>query len=209
MAVALSERGVTPAQIVTVLVTANVDPAVATTAVRAAVPSATNAQLGQGLAAAGITGQAAANAVSAAPAATAAPGAATAAASAVASITSAGLLVGADGKAVVVNTEADQLRLATAFLEQSLRNDPQALSNTQLLASISLVMGNAISSSSGGSVSPAQVAAALQNQLQQLASGGGDISLGDLAGAVNEAVDDIKDSNPDIVIVVPPVSATV
>lgn len=208
VALALSERGATPAQVVAALVRANVPAAAATTAVRTAVPSASAAQLTQGLAAAGVTGDAASAAVAAAPAPTAPP-APPAAPPAVASVTSAGLLVGADGKAVFVATEADQLRMATAFLEQTLKNDPQALSNPQLINNISQVMGSAISSASGGSVSPAQIAAALQTQLQELASGGGEVSIGDLAGAVNEAVQDIKDSNPDIVIVVPPVSATV
>lgn len=203
VATALSQRGQTPAQITTALVNANVTPAAATVAVRVAVPSATNAQLSQGLAAAGVAADAASVAVNQAPAATA-PVATTAAPVAVAAITSSGLLIGADGKAVVVVDEADQIKQVLAFVTQQSKNNPDMLNDPATQQGLSSILGNALSSSSSGAVSSEDAGAAVLTQLiAAAAAGGGADVLGD---ALDNAVAQIEEEN-DVIIVIPDVGS--
>lgn len=182
IATALSNRGQTPAQVTAVLVETGSSPTQATVAVRVAVPTASNGQLTQGLAAAGVTGNEAQVAVRAAPAPAPAPQTQTSGSAA--SITGSGLIVGNDGRAVVVASEVDQLKAVLAFVAQAARNDPNALRSTQVQNGISTIIGNALSAGTGGTVDSTNAA---QQVLTALAQGGG--TGGNAASVLTSALD--------------------
>lgn len=203
IAAGLSAVGQTPAQVTATLIqAANVAPEAAVTAVTTAVPTATQAQLNQGLATAGVQVTAALQTqVAAAPAVAALPPAA----APVGTVTSAGLLVGTDGRAVVVQNEADQLRQVVAFVAAQVQNG--AAPDTNTLSGLSQIIGNSVSAANNGSVNAGAVAAAVLQQLSTSNFTGGN-AASVLQTALNQAVQVVQQQNPGAPIVIPPVSAT-
>lgn len=172
---ALSQRGQTAAQVTATLVQAQVPPAQATVAVRSAVPGATNAQLQAGLTAANVPAaqrNAAVQAVAAAGLPVIAVPQAQAPAT-VATVTGAGLLVGQDGQAVTVRSQQDQLRAVVAFVQATLSNDPDSLSNPAVVSGLNAVINNARNAPGVSASMLNQAASQIQDALTQAGGGGG------------------------------------
>ena len=161
----------------------------------------TNAQIQAALSAAGVSGQDLGQALASANVTRAtvpAPGAPES--TPVLAVTGAGLLVGENGEAVYVETEADQALLASAFIAAQLAQDPNYLDdNNNAARGISEVLAAAIAAANPGANADA-VAAAVLAALQNADFSNGNASAV-LAQALQNAANNVGGG-----IIIPPVS---
>ncbi|HHX83145.1 MAG TPA: hypothetical protein GX696_09225, partial [Pseudomonadaceae bacterium] len=114
-------------------------------------------------------------------------------------VTGAGLLVGENGEAVYVETEADQAMLASAFIAVQLAQDPNYLDDNNAARGISEVLAAAIAAANPGANADA-VAAAVLAALQNADFSNGNASAV-LAQALQNAANNVGGG-----IIIPPVS---
>lgn len=160
----------------------------------------TNAQIQAALSAAGVSGQDLGQALASANVTRATvptPGAPES--TPILEVTGAGLLVGENGEAVFVETEADQAMLASAFIAAQLAQDPNYLANPNAARGISEVLAAAIGAANPGA-NLAAVTAAILEALQNADFSNGNASAV-LAQALQNAANNVGGG-----IIVPPVS---
>lgn len=115
-------------------------------------------------------------------------------------VTGAGLLVGENGEAVFVETEAEQALLAAAFISRQVAQNPNYFNDSNAARGVSQVLTTAILAQNPNA-NPTAVASAVLNALQNANFGTGGNSTSVLAQALQNAAQNIGGG-----ITLPPVS---